>query len=203
MRLPIHPYSPQERNIQQAVKILQEGGVIIFPTATTYVFACSIHSKKAMTRIYQLKEIDKKKPLTFVCNDTSQFQEYTKGIPTPIYRQIKSIVPGPYCFIFEASKKIPKVLLSPRETIGVKIPDSAITHELVAAMGEPILTSSVPLPEGESMQEGSLIHDQYEKLVDLVLDAGELFVTQSAIIDFSLETPEIVREGDADLSWLE
>lgn len=202
MLLDIHPYSPQQRLIQKAVDILNNDGVIIFNTDTTYVFACSIKSKKAMKRIYQIKEIDKKKPLTFICNQTSQFQDYTTGIPNTIFRKIKKVVPGPYTFIFEASKKIPKTLLSPRATIGVRLPDAPIAIGLVEAMDEPILCSSVPKTEGEDFHDPLILNERYEKLVDCIINGGELYITQSAIIDFSTSPIEIIREGDADLSWL-
>ncbi len=202
VRLEISPYGPQARKLEQAVKVIKDGGVIIFPTGTTYVFACSIKSKKGKDRIYQLKEIDKKKPLTFICNDTSQFEQYTRGITTPLFRLIKQVVPGPYCFIFEASKLVPKVMQCPRNTIGVKMPESPIAQALVSALGEPILTSSVPLEDGEIMQEGGLVFDQWHKRVDLLLDGGELYVSESAIIDCCGEEPTILRSGDADLSWL-
>jgi len=201
-RFEINPYGPQPRKIQQAVELLKNDGVIIFPTGTTYVFGCSINSKKAMQRIYQLKEIDRKKPLTFICSDTSQFERYTKGIPTPLFRLIKQIVPGPYCFIFEASKLIPKVMMCPRSTIGVKMPESSTAQALVEAMGEPIMTSSVPLDEGEMMPDGGVLYDQWHKQIDGVLDVGEVYLSRSAIIDCTQELPEIIREGDADLSWL-
>ncbi|MCP4756502.1 MAG: threonylcarbamoyl-AMP synthase, partial [Proteobacteria bacterium] len=130
MLLEIHPYDPQTRLIDRVVDILNQDGVIIYAVDTTYTFGCSIQSKKAMKRIYQIKQIDKKRPLTFVCNDTKQFQQYTKGISTPIFRNIKSIVPGPYTFIFEASKMVPKMMLSPRSTIGVKMPDAPVATML-------------------------------------------------------------------------
>ncbi len=203
MLLEIHRYSPQARLIDQLVTLLKSDGVIIYPSDTTYVFCCSISSKKAMKRIYQLKEIDKKKPLTFVCNKTKQFQEYTTGLSNQVFRKIKSIIPGPYTFIFEASKKIPKTLLSPRSSIGVKIPDSPIAHMLVELMDAPLLTSSVPRENAtQDFQEAYLIHEQYEKLVDCVVDGGELYLTDSAIIDFTQFPPEVIREGDVDVSWL-
>lgn len=202
MLLEIHPYSPQPRLIQQVVDILNKDGVIIFNTDTCYVFGCSINSKKAMKRIYQIKAIDKKKPLTFICNQTKQFQEYTTGIHNTIFRKIKKVVPGPYTFIFEASKMIPKTLLSPRSTIGVRLPDSSIAEKLVEKMNEPILCSSVPKNPDQDFHDPFDLHEQYGKQVDCVIDGGELYITQSAIIDFSTDPIEVVREGDADISWL-
>lgn len=201
MLLEIHPYSPQQRLIDQAIKILKNDGVIVFPTDTTYTFCCGIRSKKAMKRIYQIKDIDKKEPLTFICNKTQHFQDYTTGINNRVFRKLKAMIPGPYTFIFEASKMVPKTLLSPRATIGVKMPDSPICDMLVEGMEEPLLTSSVPIEGDTDFQEGYSIHEQYEKLVDCVIDTGELYVTQSAIIDFSVDPPELVRQGDIPVEW--
>jgi len=202
MLLEIHSFNPQTRLIDQVVEILKKDGVIIYPTDTTYTFCCAIHSKKAMKRIYQLKNINKKKPLTFICNKISQFQEYTAGLNNQVFRKLKFATPGPYTFIFEASKKIPKTLLSPRSTIGVKLPDSSISYLLVESMNEPLLTSSVPHMEGQDFQDGYSLYQQYENQVDCVVDVGEIYLTQSAIIDFSLSPPEIIRDGGLDLSWL-
>ncbi|MBU2510416.1 threonylcarbamoyl-AMP synthase [bacterium] len=201
MLIEIHPHNPQPRLISQVIELIKNDGVIIYSTDTTYSFGCSIQSKKAMKRIYQIKKIDKKKPLTFICNDTKQFQQYTKGVSTPIFRKIKSIVPGPYTFIFEASKMVPKIMLSPRSTIGVRMPDAAIATMLVEQMGEPILSSSLP-SEGLEFHDPYEIHEEYEKLVDCVIDSGGLYLTRSAIIDFSVDPVEIIRAGDADLGWI-
>lgn len=203
MLLEIHPYNPQPRLINQVIDILNNDGVIIFSTDTTYGFGCNIHSKKAMKRIYQIKDIDKKKPLTFICNNAKQFQEYTRGINNRIFRKIRSIVPGPYTFIFEASKAVPKIMLSPRATIGVRMPNSPTIHMIIENLDEAILASSVPVDEGQDIHNAYEIHEQYEKLVDCVIDSGELYISRSSIIDFSVEPPEIIREGDADLSWIE
>ena len=201
MLLTIHPYNPQPRLINQVIDILKNDGVIIYAVDTTYSFGCCIHSKKAMKRIYQIKEIDKKKPLTFICNDAKQFQQYTKGISTPIFRKLKSIVPGPYTFIFEASKMVPKIMLSPRSTIGVRMPDAPVATMLVEQMNEPILSSSLPANEQE-FHDPYELHEQYEKVVDCVLDSEILYRTKSAIVDFSVAPPDIIRSGDADLSWV-
>lgn len=201
MILEIHPHSPQQRLIDRVIEILDNDGVIIYGTDTTYAFGCNIQSKKAMKRIYQIKDIDKKKPLTFICSNTQQFQQYTKGISTPIFRQIKSIVPGPYTFIFEASKMVPKTMLSPRSTIGVKMPEAPIATALAEGMRQPILSSSLPWDGGE-LQNPHEIAEEYGKRVDCIVDSGEIFVSRSAIIDFSVDPPEIIRQGDADLSWV-
>ncbi len=202
MLLEIHPHNPQIRRIDKAIEIIKNNGVIIYASDTTYSFGCSIHSKKAMKRIYQIKQIDKKRPLTFICKNTKQFQQYTKGISTPVFRKIKSIVPGPYTFVFEASKKVPKMMLSPRSTIGVKIPDALVATTLVEQMGEPILSSSLPEKE-EGFHDPLAIAERYEKLVDCIIDSGEIYLTKSAIVDFSKNPAEIIRTGDADLGWID
>jgi tRNA threonylcarbamoyl adenosine modification protein (Sua5/YciO/YrdC/YwlC family) len=140
--------------------------------------------------------------LTFICNDAKQFQQYTKGISTPVFRKIKAIVPGPYTFIFEASKMVPKIMLSPRSTIGVKMPLAPVATSLVEAMTEPILSSSLP-DEGEMVQKPYEIYEEYGKRVDCIVDAGDIYLKKSAIIDFSVSPATIIRSGDADLSWIE
>jgi tRNA threonylcarbamoyl adenosine modification protein (Sua5/YciO/YrdC/YwlC family) len=202
MLITIHPDDPQPRLISRVVDILQNDGVIIYGTDTTYAFGCCLHSKKAMKRIYQLKQIDKHQPLTFICNDAKQFQQYTKGISTPVFRKIKAIVPGPYTFIFEASKMIPKVMLSPRSTIGVRMPLAPVATSLVAAITEPILSSSLP-DNGEIIQKAYEINEEYGKRVDCIVDCGNIYLKQSAIIDFSVDPATVIRTGDADLSWVE
>ncbi|MFH2132533.1 MAG: L-threonylcarbamoyladenylate synthase, partial [bacterium] len=167
-----------------------------------YAFGCNIQSKRAMKRIYQIKDIDKKKPLTFICSNTQQFQQYTKGIPTPVFRKIKSIVPGPYTFIFEASKMVPKMMLSPRATIGVKMPEAPIATALAEGMAQPILSSSLP-GDADGFQNPYEINEEYGKRVDCIVDSGAIYISQSAIIDFSVTPAEIIRQGDADLSWID
>ncbi|NQU64683.1 MAG: threonylcarbamoyl-AMP synthase, partial [SAR324 cluster bacterium] len=200
MIIEIHPSDPQSRLIDKVIDILRNDGVIIYGTDTTYAFGCSIQSKRAMKRIYQIKDIDKKQPLTFICSNTQQFQQYTKGISTPIFRKIKSIVPGPYTFIFEASKMVPKTMLSPRATIGVKMPNAPIATALVEALQQPILSSSLSATEN-GFQNPYDIDDEYGRLVDCIIDCGDIFISRSAIIDFSVSPTEIIRQGDADLSW--
>lgn len=203
MIVSIHPESPQDRLIAQVVEVMENDGLVIFPTASTYVFGCAIESKKAMKRIEQIKGADKNKPFTFVCSDPAQFEQYTKGLSTPLYRQIKSLIPGPYCFIFQASKLIPKVLWTKRSTIGVKMPKAPIALALAQAMNRPIVTSSVPLEEGQTHFYPWSIEEEYGNQVDMVVDGGDLLIQESTMIDFSVDPPVVVREGAGDLSWLD
>ncbi|OGH01094.1 MAG: threonylcarbamoyl-AMP synthase [Candidatus Lambdaproteobacteria bacterium RIFOXYD1_FULL_56_27] len=203
MLVEIHKDSPQARKLAQVVEVLENDGVVIFPTEATYVFACAIESKKAMKRIEALKPTDKHKPFTFVCSGPSQFEQYTKGIPTPLFRKIRSLIPGPYVFIFEASKLIPKVLLTPRSTVGVKMPNSPIALGLAEAMNRPIVTSSLPLQPDQDIWYPWSIEEEYGRLVDLIVDGGDLTIAESSVLDFSVDPPQIIRAGVGDLSWLE
>lgn len=202
MILSINAQNPQIRLINQAVAILENDGVIIYPTDSSYALGCSIQSKKAIQRIYQLQQLDPKKLLTFICHDTCQFQQFTKGINNTIFRRIHPRIPGPYTFIFEASKLVPKMMCSSRSTIGVRIPEAKIACELAKYLQKPVLSSSLPIESESNIQDPYLFRDKYEKLVDCIIDAGEMFCKQSAMLDFSKQPPEILRTGDANLDWL-
>lgn len=196
MLLEIHPHNPQSRVISQILKILNKDGLIIFSTDTSYSFGCSIHSKKAIKRIRAIKELEKNKFLTLICRDTAQFQQYTKGISTPIFRKLKSLLPGPYTLIFEASKEVPKITLSKRSTIGVRVPNSPISMAIVTALNEPLLSSSVPVEDFEGTHHSPYeLQEQYGSHVDCIVDTGDIWIDPSTMLDFSLSPPELLREG--------
>jgi len=201
MIVEIHPQNPQDRKIAQVVECLENDGVIIFPTSSTYVFGCAIESKKAMKRIEQLKGMGKHDLFTFVCSSPSQFEQYTKGITTPLFRTLRTLVPGPYCFVFEASKLIPKTLTTKRSTIGVKMPKAPIALALAEALGRPIVTTSLPHDAEQEAWYPWNIEDEYARQVDLIVDGGDLDITDSSMVDFSTDPPAILREGTGDLSW--
>ncbi len=203
MLLEIHPDNPQRRLVDQIADILENDGVIVYRTDTTYAFGCRVRSKKAMKRLYRIKRIKKNRPSTLVCSDIKQFQQYTRGIDNRVFRKIKSLMPGHYTFIFQASKEVPKVMLSPRSTIGVRIPDAPIARTLAESVGEPILSSSVPVKEETDIHDPYEIYEAYGKVVDCVADSGEIYIRRSSIIDFSRTPAEVIRAGDADLSWIE
>ena len=196
MLLEVHPNNPQPRIVSQVIKILNNDGIIIFSTDTAYSFGCSIHSKKAIKKIQAIKELHKHQFLTLICNDTAQFQQYTKGISTPIFRKLKSLLPGPYTMIFEASKQVPKITLSKRSTIGIKVPDSPISTAIVTALNEPILSTSVSTVELENnLHEPYELESKYGAQVGCVLDTGEIWINPSSMLDFSVSPPELLREG--------
>ena len=149
MLLSINPKNPQPRLVQQVVELLENDGVIIYPTDTVYGLGCSIYSKKAMKRLHQIKKMDPKKPLTLICSNQTQIQEYTQGIETPIFKLLRKHLPGPYTFVFRASKIVPKMMLTPRSTVGFRWPDHPITLAIVEMLGHPILSSSLRISEDQ------------------------------------------------------
>ncbi|MFN5478997.1 MAG: L-threonylcarbamoyladenylate synthase [Chitinophagaceae bacterium] len=196
MIVEIHPQNPQERLIRKVADVLREGGVIIYPTDTVYGLGCDIFQPKAVERICRIKGIDPQKAnLSFVCSDLSDLSKYAKAISTPQYRFIKQYIPGPFTFILPASREVPKILKSRKDTIGLRVPNHRITHAIAAALGHPILSSSLPGEMVEEYTDPELIHEKFEKLVDLVVDGGIGGMEYSTIVDMTSEEPEIVRQG--------
>ena len=203
MFLSINPKNPQPRLVQQVVELLENDGVIIYPTDTVYGLGCSIYSKKAMKRLHLIKKMDPKKPLTLICSNQTQIQEYTQGIETPIFKLLRKHLPGPYTFVFRASKIVPKMMLTPRSTVGFRWPDHPITLAIVEMLGHPILSSSLRISEDELYDDPHEIHDHFKKRVDAVVDGGSIFAEHSTIIDFSQGDPILLRQGKGNSSWLE
>jgi tRNA threonylcarbamoyl adenosine modification protein (Sua5/YciO/YrdC/YwlC family) len=196
MIVEIHPQNPQERLIRKVADVLREGGVIIYPTDTVYGLGCDIFQPKAVERICRIKGINPQKAnLSFVCSDLSDLSKYAKAISTPQYRFIKQYIPGPYTFILPASREVPKILKSRKDTIGLRVPNHRITHAIAAALGHPILSSSLPGEMVEEYTDPELIHEKFEKLVDLVVNGGIGGMEYSTIVDMTSEEPEIVRQG--------
>jgi tRNA threonylcarbamoyl adenosine modification protein (Sua5/YciO/YrdC/YwlC family) len=196
MILTIHPQDPQDRLIKKAAEVLRAGGVIIYPTDTVYGFGCDIFQPKAIERICRIKGIDPQKAnLSFVCSDLSDLSKYAKSISTPQYRFIKNLIPGPFTFILPASKEVPKILKSKKDTIGLRVPDHNITHAIAAELGHPILSSSLPGDMVEEYTDPEYIHDKFEKLVDLVIDGGIGGMEYSTIVDMTTEEPVVTRQG--------
>lgn len=196
MLVNVHPDNPQERIVKQIADCLKNGGIIIYPTDTVYGLGCDIFQPKAVERICRIKGIDPEKAnLSFVCSDLSDLSKYARSITTPQYRFIKQYIPGPYTFILPASKEVPKILKSKRNTIGLRVPDHKITHAIAAALGHPILSSSLPGDMVEEYTDPEMIHAKFEKLVDLVVDGGIGGMEYSTIVDMTEEQPEIIRQG--------
>lgn len=196
MLVSVHPDNPQERIIKQIADCLQDGGVVIYPTDTVYGLGCDIFQPKAVERICRIKGIDPEKAnLSFICSDLSDLSKYARSITTPKYRFIKQYIPGPFTFILPASKEVPKILKSKKNTIGLRVPDHHITHAIAAALGHPILSSSLPGDMVEEYTDPEIIHDRFGKLVDMVVDGGIGGMEYSTVVDMTDEQPEIIRQG--------
>lgn len=196
MLLHLHPDNPQPRNIRTIVECLLDGGVIIYPTDTIYGLGCDIFQPKAIERICRIKQVDPAKAqLSFICYDLSDLSNYTKSISTPLYRLLKTHLPGPYTFILPASRQVPKLLKSRKDTIGLRIPDNTITRSLIRELGHPILSSTLPGEIVEDYTDPELIHDRFEKLVDLVVDGGIGGIIPSTVVDCTGDEPVVLRKG--------
>ena len=199
MLLQIHPENPQPRLIKQIIECLQDGGVIIYPTDTIYGLGCDIMQHKAIEKICQIKNIDPQKAqLSFICNDLSHLSDYTKSIDTPLYRMLKSYLPGPYTFILPASKQVPKILQSKKSTIGLRVPHNVICQQILTALGNPILSTSLPGEMVEDYTDPEIIHEKFEYLVDFVIDGGIGGMTPSTIVDCTTDDWTILRQGLGD-----
>jgi tRNA threonylcarbamoyl adenosine modification protein (Sua5/YciO/YrdC/YwlC family) len=196
MLIRIHPDNPQPRLIKQVVESLKKGGVIIYPTDTIYGLGCDIFQHKAIERICSIKNLEPHKAqLSFVCYDLSDLSKYAKQLTTPVYRTLKQYLPGPYTFILEASKDVPKILKTKKDTIGLRIPDNKIARCIAEELGNPILSASLPGEYVEEYTDPEIIYDKFLKLVDMVIDGGIGGTVPSTIIDFTKTEAELIREG--------
>jgi len=200
MLIHIHPDNPQDRLIKQVVGILRNGGVIVYPTDTIYGLGCDITQQKAVEKICRIKGVDPQKAnLSFVCYDLSDLSQYAKQLETSVYRTLKQYLPGPYTFILEASRQVPKILKTKKDTVGIRVPDNNIAREIVKELGNPILSASLPGEFVEDYTDPERIHDIFEKQVDLVIDGGIGGMVPSTIISFVGGETEVIREGAGEV----
>jgi tRNA threonylcarbamoyl adenosine modification protein (Sua5/YciO/YrdC/YwlC family) len=196
MLIRIHPDNPQPRLLKQVADCLRGGGVVIYPTDTIYGLGCDIAQQKAVERICRIKGVDPQKAqLSFVCYDLSQLSTYARQLPTPVYRALKSHLPGPYTFVLEASRQVPKILKSKRDTVGIRVPDNKIARSMVQELGYPVLSASLPGEIVEEYTDPEVIHDLFENRVDMVIDGGIGGLVPSTVIDYTGAEPEVVRQG--------
>lgn len=196
MLLHIHPDNPNVRHIKTVVECLLDGGVIIYPTDTIYGLGCNIFQHKAIERVAKIKNVDPAKAqLSFICNDLSDLSKYTKSIGTPLYRLLKNYLPGPYTFILPASKEVPKILHSKKNTIGLRVPDNNIARTIVQELGHPLLSASLPGEMVEEYTDPEMMYENFCNLVDIVIDGGIGGMIPSTVVDCTKEPYEIIREG--------
>lgn len=196
MLLRIHPDNPQDRLIRQVVDTLRNGGIIIYPTDTIYGLGCDIFQHKAIERIARIKKVDPQKAqLSFVCSDLSHLSDFAKQIPTSTYRLLKEYLPGPYTFILPASKMVPKILQSKKDTIGLRIPENNIAQAIVKELGRPILSASLPGEQVEDYTDPEVMYENFMNEVDIVIDGGAGGTIPSTIIDCTGGEPVVLRQG--------
>jgi tRNA threonylcarbamoyl adenosine modification protein (Sua5/YciO/YrdC/YwlC family) len=202
MIVQINSQNPQMRLIRKAVEILQRGGIIAYPTDTYYGIGCDIMNKKAIERIYLLKHRDKNKPFSFICSGLKNISDYAK-VSNYAYKTMKRLLPGPYTFILEGSKLVPKIMLTKRKTAGIRVPDHPICMALVETLGFPVLTTSATLQDGTILNDPYLIEDSFGKRLDLIIDGGNVPGEPSSVISLISDEPEIIREGLGKIDFME
>jgi tRNA threonylcarbamoyl adenosine modification protein (Sua5/YciO/YrdC/YwlC family) len=195
----INTQNPQMRLIKKAVDVLRDGGVIIYPTDTVYGLGCDLSNKKGIEKIYELKRRNKKQPLSFICSDLKHISQYAK-VTDYAYKTMRRLLPGSYTFILEASRLVPKIILPKRPTTGIRVPDNNICLALVRELGQPIISTSVKTAEGEDMGNPYIIEEYWGKLVDLIIDGGNIIPEPSSVISLVDDNIEIIRIGKGDVS---
>jgi len=200
----IHAENPQPRLVRQAVDVIRRGGVIIYPADSSYAMGCGVGEKAALDRIRQIRRLDDKHNFTLVCRDLSELGLYAK-VNTSAFRLLKAHVPGPYTFILDATREVPRMLMHPkRRTIGLRVPANPIAQALLQELGEPMLSVSLIMPgETEPMSDPYEIRDLLEARVDLIIDGGYGTYEASTVISLTGDHPEVVRYGSGDASAFE
>jgi len=197
----IHPQDPQPRRIKAIVEIIHSGGLIAYPTDSSYAFGCHIGDKKAIDRIHRIRRTDKKHNFTLVCADLSEISAYAR-VDNWAYRMLKSMTPGPYTFVLPATREVPKRLQNPkRRTIGLRVPDHRLVQIMLAELGEPIMSSTLSLP-GDSMPltDPLEIEERIGHQIEAIIDAGPAGIEPTTVLDLSGGTVEILRVGRGDVS---
>jgi tRNA threonylcarbamoyl adenosine modification protein (Sua5/YciO/YrdC/YwlC family) len=202
MLININQQNPQQRLILKVVDILKNGGVVVYPTDTYYGIGCDIMNKKAIERIYQLKQRDKNKPFSFICSSLKNISLYAK-VSNYTYKTMKRLLPGPYTFILEGSKLVPKIMLTKRRTAGIRVPDNPICLALVEELGNPVITTSATMPDGTIFHDASLIHDYFGNRIDAVVGGSIVPGQPSSVILLIDDIPEVIRKGLGDVSIFE
>ncbi|MBL6820458.1 MAG: L-threonylcarbamoyladenylate synthase [Proteobacteria bacterium] len=200
----IHPETPQSRLIQQAVSIIQRGGVVVYPTDSAYALGCQLGDKKAMERIRRIRSLREDHNFTLVCRDLSELGTYAR-VENVVYRLLRHATPGPYTFVLEATREVPRRLVQPkRKTIGLRVPDHPIPQALLEALDEPLMSATLILPGDDyPMTDPYDIRERLEHEVDLVIDGGFCGLEATSVIDLTDTVPVILRRGVGDISDFE
>jgi len=200
----LHPVNPQVRLVRRSVEILLEGGIIVYPTDSSYALGCQLGERDAMERIRRIRQLDDKHNFTLVCRDLSEITTYAK-IDNQAFRLLKSLTPGPYTFVHEATKQVPRRMLHPkRKAIGIRVPDNEICRALLAELDQPILSTTLILPGDEHpLTDPEEMRQRLDKLVDLIIDGGFCGLDPTTVVDMIADPPQVVRVGKGDPSMFE
>ncbi|APZ42873.1 L-threonylcarbamoyladenylate synthase [Acidihalobacter ferrooxydans] len=199
----IHPVNPQARLVHQAAEILRDGGVVVYPTDSCYAIGCTIGNKTAQERIRRIRQLDDTHHFTLVCRDLSEIATYAK-VDDAAYRLMKGLTPGAYTFLLPATREVPRRLQNPkRKTIGLRVPDNSIVRALLDELGEPLMSSTLLLPDEDLPHTDAVdIRQRLENQVDLVIDGGNCGVEPTTIVDLYSGMPEVRRRGKGSTDWL-
>ena len=197
----IHPVNPQLRLIRQSVQIIEAGGIVALPTDSCFALVCHLDDKEAVERLRRIRGVDDKHHLTLLCRDLSEIAQYAK-VDNRQYRLLKAATPGPFTFILEATKEVPRRLSHPsRKTIGLRVPENCIAHALLEELAQPLLGTTLILPgETQAMTDAEASREHLEKLVDLVIDGGACSLEPTTVIDLTEEEPVLIRQGRGDIA---
>jgi len=200
MILEINPKYPEPRKIKQVVEVLSNGGIIAYPTDTYYGIGCDLLNKAAIEKIYQLKRRSPVDPFSFICSDLKNISEYAQ-VTNYAYKNMKRLLPGPYTFVLEGSRLVPKIMLTKRHTVGIRVPDNAICLAIVDDLGHPVISTSATNPETKDiLATPQEIKEKLGHAIDLIIDGGSVPGKPSSVVSLIGDTPEILREGSGDIS---
>lgn len=193
MILSINSDNPQQRLIKRVVGVLDEGGLIAYPTDSFYGIGCDLMNKRGIQQIYRLKNRPLKKPFSIICDGLKEISRYAK-VSNSAYKTMKRLLPGPYTFVLDGTKLVPKIMLTNRKTVGIRVPDNRICLDIVRHLGRPIITTSAGIDDPYEIEE------VYGHLLDVVVDGGTIFPSPSSVVALTGDVPEIIREGKGDIS---
>jgi tRNA threonylcarbamoyl adenosine modification protein (Sua5/YciO/YrdC/YwlC family) len=197
----VHPENPQPRAVAAAVDLLRNGGLVAYPTDSCFALGCCLDNAAGLERIRRIRHLDSSHHFTLVCGDFSQLGQFVR-LDNAVFRAVKAAMPGPYTFILPATREVPRRLAHPKKrTVGVRIPDHVVAHELLRELGEPLLSSTLLMPDSEDpMTDGWQIKEELDNVVDAVVDAGDCGTEPTTVVDWSAGYPEVVRVGAGDPS---
>jgi tRNA threonylcarbamoyl adenosine modification protein (Sua5/YciO/YrdC/YwlC family) len=193
LMLSINADNPQQRLINRVCEVLEEGGLIVYPTDTFYGIGCNLFNKRGIQLIYRLKNRPLKKPFSFLCDSLKEVSRYAL-VSNYAYKTMKRLLPGPYTFILEGTRLVPKIMLTKRKTVGIRVPDNEICLDIIRTFGRPIISTSAVFDDPQSIEEA------YGSFLDVIIDGGVLYQSPSSVVSLIDDIPEVIREGKGDVS---